>query len=86
MRKARAWFKAKRYGWGWYPATWQGWAVLALYALVVVGATWAMASRPSPDLVYCATMLLGVLATLGLAYIAYRTGEPPRWRWGKDED
>ncbi len=23
------WFKAKNYGWGWYPATWQGWLILA---------------------------------------------------------
>lgn len=78
------WFKAKQYGWGWQPATWQGWALLALYLLVVLTSTWVMAIRPTFDFVYCASMLLGVLATLGLVYIAYRTGEPPRWRWGKD--
>jgi predicted GH43/DUF377 family glycosyl hydrolase len=22
------WFRAKEYGWGWYPATWEGWLVL----------------------------------------------------------
>ena len=27
----RPWFKAKRYGWGWAPATWQGWLVLLLF-------------------------------------------------------
>jgi len=22
------WFKAKQYGWGWYPARWQGWLIV----------------------------------------------------------
>lgn len=22
------WFRAKTFGWGWYPCTWQGWAVI----------------------------------------------------------
>ena len=25
------WFKAKQYGWGWSPSSWQGWAVICLY-------------------------------------------------------
>lgn len=33
-------FPAKRYGWGWgLPVAWQGWLVIALYALLaIVGA------------------------------------------------
>lgn len=85
MPQGKLWFRAKRYGWGWTPSTWQGWTVLVLYLAVVLVAALIMATRPSLDLVYCAGMLLGVLATLGLAYIAYRTGDPPRWRWG-DKD
>ncbi len=27
----KPWFKRKRYGWGWTPATWQGWLIIAFY-------------------------------------------------------
>ena len=31
------WFPAKRYGWGWgLPSRWQGWVVLAIYAVLLV--------------------------------------------------
>jgi len=31
------WFPAKRYGWGWsLPSRWQGWVVLAMYAVLLV--------------------------------------------------
>src|ERR1043166_6380357 len=30
------WFRAKRYGWGWgMPATWQGWALLLGYFVLI---------------------------------------------------
>lgn len=31
----RKWFKKKRFGWGWSPATWEGWLVVLLYTLAV---------------------------------------------------
>ena len=30
------WFKARLYGWGWTPATWQGWLVLAIWLVLVL--------------------------------------------------
>ena len=73
------WFPAKRYGWGWgLPTTWQGWAVLISY-LVVIGlvSVWVPPSV-NPDrfwgLVFLATVALGV--------IVWRKGEPPGWHWG----
>jgi len=32
----KLWFKAKRYGWGWTPACWQGWLVLGVYFAVLI--------------------------------------------------
>ena len=29
------WFKAKKYGYGWYPATWQGWLVILVYLTIL---------------------------------------------------
>lgn len=31
------WFRPKRFGFGWTPARWQGWAVLAVFLAVVIG-------------------------------------------------
>ena len=78
--------RRKRYGWGWYPAGWQGWTVIAVYlALVLVGAfLWEGQ-----------TLRLGImLAVLSVALVtlSYIKGETPRWQWGgekkaaKDED
>ena len=32
----KPWFRPKRIGWGWSPASWQGWAVLAAVAAVLI--------------------------------------------------
>lgn len=73
MKKGRRlWFRAKYYGWGWYPVTWEGWVVLLTYILYVVDR-----SAESKKLfeIFFATILLII--------ICYLTGEKPRWRWGK---
>ena len=31
------WFKRKLYGWGWTPATWQGWFAIGVYVLLILG-------------------------------------------------
>lgn len=79
------WFKRKTYGWGWTPATWQGWLVTGIYVavLVALGATIDEASsRREVALMF---VLPFVLATVALIRICYQKGEPPRWQWGADE-
>jgi len=77
--QAKYWFPAKRYGWGWgFPATWQGWVLIALYvALIGAGAVViSPLSRPGVFVGY-----LTVLSVL-LVAVCWAKGEPPRWRWG----
>ena len=38
----KKWFAAKRYGWGWYPVTWQGWGILGIYTGFVVYRAYAL--------------------------------------------
>ena len=82
----RLWFKAKEYGWGWYPVTWQGWGVLALYVLIMVGIF--------PDVEFLSHLvndsIFGIwipalAATSFLMIICYLTGEKPGWRWGNKQ-
>jgi hypothetical protein len=75
------WFPAKRFGWGWgFPVTWQGWAVLIVYA-VLLGLI-AVKFEPHG---HPAAFAVGVaILTLALGVVCWLKGEPPRWRWGKD--
>ena len=80
----RYWFRAKRYGWGWTPCTWQGWAALAVWAIaftaLVVGC--AAAASASNGVLFGVLVALAIAATLALVWVGWRTGEPPRFRWG----
>ncbi len=79
------WFRAKRYGWGWTPVTWQGWAVTLAYALVV--ACWAayevVTARRQPVFAVWPGLVAILLLTALLVVICWIKGERPRWRWGK---
>lgn len=79
----RYWFVTKRYGWGWTPATWEGWLVLAAF----LGVTYANWYRLRPLLetdpkTAVAFTLETVVLVVALIVICYKKGEKPRWRWG----
>jgi hypothetical protein len=83
------WFRARRYGWSWTPATWQGWAVTVVYLVAVVGWVVYLMSRPDATVGwhYGAAAWLAalpiLLLTAVLLGICWLKGERPRWRWGK---
>jgi hypothetical protein len=80
------WFKRKWYGWGWYPATWQGWCITVLYiALVVLFGLTLDESSPPQEIAFTFGIPV-LLLTITFIQIAYRTGEKPRWQWGKPSD
>jgi peptidoglycan/LPS O-acetylase OafA/YrhL len=79
----RLWFKAKTYGWGWTPATWQGWLVTLAYIAAVFAAALIFLR---PKLAAAGWIGYGtaiVLLTAALIIVCYRTGERPQWRWGE---
>ena len=77
------WFKRKRYGWGWTPATWQGWTVVIGYLVVVLYLfrNIGVASQSPSDALSSVTAPI-IVATAILIYISYKKGEKPRWQWG----
>jgi hypothetical protein len=81
--KKYLWFRAKRYGWGWTPQTWEGWLTLGVWAIINV---WWLVRvdhiqhSGSDTLISTAPVL--VATTLLLSAVCYLKGEPPRWRWG----
>ncbi|HRH55759.1 MAG TPA: hypothetical protein PK609_02750 [Candidatus Paceibacterota bacterium] len=92
-RKVRKlWFRAKEYGWGWYPVSWQGWLITVLYALLftitfLLFFGWIGAAREAEtrDLIFGILEFLAVITLLSysLYRICSKFGEKPEWRWGK---
>lgn len=81
------WFRAKRDGWGWTPATWQGWAVTGIYAALVAG--WVgyyfsthEALRLGWHFDFAALWPVAVASAVLLA-VCWLKGERPHWHWGE---
>lgn len=79
------WFKRKLYGWGWYPAAWQGWLVLGAYTAIMAVLASVVTESSSEREVFFMLVLPFFLLTAALIGICYRTGESPRWQWGAQE-
>ncbi len=82
-KKNYLWFKAKRFGWGWYPCTWQGWVILLMYVFALVLNSIFVNNHVNsmPDLALQFFPETYVL-TIFLIIICYVTGEKPSWNWG----
>jgi hypothetical protein len=80
------WFKARAFGWGWTPVSFEGWAVLiAFLALVAAGTgVFIYELRAGADVRAANLLFMAGLALLVglLILICWLTGERPRWRWG----
>jgi sterol desaturase/sphingolipid hydroxylase (fatty acid hydroxylase superfamily) len=80
------WFKAKKYGYGWYPATKEGWLVMLVWlvAFLALVKIFLLNLKDGPKELYW--YLPSVFLITGiLIFVAYKTGEPARWRWGEDD-
>ncbi len=77
------WFKAKLYGWGWTPATWQGWLVLVTaIGLIVLNYYRLGINELSTNTVLYTFLAQTTGLLILLIIICYKTGEKPRWQWG----
>lgn len=82
--KKKYWFVRKTYGWGWTPASIEGWAVLILYLVCVILPFVAVDQRShsGSDTLYGWSPYV-LIATIALIAVCFCTGESPRWSWGK---
>jgi len=81
--KNKIWFKAKQYGWGWYPNTWQGWLItLGFIAIISFNAYRIDSGSNSVGGILTNFIPQTFILTLILIGICYLKGEKPRWRWG----
>lgn len=76
------WFKRRPFGWGWVPAKWQGWAVLAVYLVLLFLFASRVGEGDSFAEVARSFLIPIALLTSILIAICYTTGERPKWSWG----
>ncbi len=77
------WFKAKHYGWGWSPSSWEGWLVTLVYLVFLFG-DFVRIDRASSSVSDALSVFIphALILTLILLIICYWKGERPSWRWG----
>ncbi|MFO7287909.1 MAG: hypothetical protein LOD94_12975 [Gammaproteobacteria bacterium] len=76
-REESHWFGAKTYGIGWTPVTWQGWVVVIVFVVLVIGGM-ALIDEWWLKVAYA------VLLIVALVFLAAWKGEKPfKWRWGR---
>jgi len=80
------WFKRKLFGWGWTPATWQGWSITGLYLVLIIVLACTIDKFSSREEVMFTFILPAVLLSITLIRICYKTGEKPKWQWGLKKD
>ena len=83
----RYWFKPKRYGYGFYPVSWEGWlATLGLVGIVLLsGCVNNFFIDPGPSRSESIRFVLDVFIFAALATLLFegKMKEPLKWRWGK---
>lgn len=77
------WFKAKWYGWGWVPVTWQGLAVIVIYLVIITAPGIIFAKEIESSRGYSiAFFFFAAVSTVILLWICLAKGERPQWNWG----
>lgn len=76
------WFTRKRYGWGWTPVTWQGWAVVAGYVAFVASGAFLFLRDEYGGQGVLAFLVWTLGYTLWLVSVTRQHGPTPRWQWG----
>jgi len=84
------WFKRKIWGWGWVPATWQGWLATCVYIaftlLFVLTQEESIPGNPDSGSNFLVLGLPIILLTAMFIFILCKKGEKPKWQWGLPKD
>lgn len=81
-KQLKLWFRAKDYGWGWTPVSWEGWLLIIFYVLYLVYFASIIPSNPTLSETIFYVLGRVVVPTVILITVCYARGEKPEWRWG----
>jgi len=75
------WFPAKTHGIGWgLPARWQGWAVMAIYVLLMIAGSIVL-TQPGWKMIVFPIYI--VVLTILFVFVCWKKGDSLKWNWGK---
>lgn len=83
--KKKKWFKRKTYGYGWTPATKEGWIVLLLYFVALSLIMFSVEIERGPQVLTRIVIPTLILTGL-LIFVCYKKGEKPKWQWGERDE
>lgn len=82
---SKLWFKQRTYGWGWEPASWQGWLIVNSYVILTgIYPLFCFFNKIELNVIVFSSII--ALLTFGLIIICFIKGEKPQWRWGNKEN
>lgn len=79
----KLWFRRKWCGWGWTPCSVEGWLITLAYIGLVFFYVFSLDEHATKMEVTLLLVLPLALLTALLIWICYKTGEKPRWQWGR---
>jgi uncharacterized membrane protein YhdT len=82
-QKKKLWFKAKIFGLGWRPVSWQGWVLTIIYVLGLVNFAMEASIEHSGSDFIIKFAIKFIPLTILFLIICYMKGEKLRWRWGR---
>jgi hypothetical protein len=74
------WFRPKTFGYGATPTTWQGWAVVGVYSLLIVGCIVAMNLRKESLPIFASSIAIIVVATVVMIAVSAQKTDGA-WGW-----
>lgn len=81
------WFRNKKYGWGWTPCSWQGWAVLTMYFFAVITNIMYINNHEFSNSDFLIQFFPQTyILTVFLLIICWAKGEKPRWQWQRERN
>jgi uncharacterized membrane protein (DUF485 family) len=75
------WFKRKRYGWGWVPATIEGWLVVGVFVVLIAFGSSLMNGSNAAAGIACWVIGVGILI-----WATFTRSPAAKWRWGWKPD
>ena len=82
MQNKKLWFRAKKFGWGWYPVSIEGWLITVLYVIAILQyAINADKTAHSASDALISISIPFIVTTVFLLIICYARGEKPKWNW-----
>ena len=82
----KPWFVPKRYGYGAVPISWEGWALVAAFAVAIAALAWFVVARPAAagqpmTFGRIAGFLVAVAILVGLLVIIAKAKTAGDWAW-----